>query len=119
MRLSELIRRADDLFREFMRKQWGAPERIQCSVCRYWFLPEQIEIGHIIGRSSYATRWKIKNVLPLCPVCNQTCGATEHLCDHISTEDFEQLWELSHDRTFRVTEDFILNEIKPYESTAS
>lgn len=115
MRLSQLITRADDVFRNFMRKLWGAPERIQCTQCKHWFLPEQIEVGHVIGRGNYATRWKQKNALPLCRVCNQTNGATEHLVDHVSNEDFEELWNLAHDRTFRISEEFILNEIAPYE----
>lgn len=114
MRLSPLIKRADDLFRKFMRKLWGAPERIQCTHCQHWFLPEQIEVGHIVGRGNYAVRWKIKNALPLCRECNQNNGATSELVKFISNEDYQELWTLATDRTFRLTEEFILEEIKPY-----
>jgi hypothetical protein len=115
MRLSPLIRQADDLFRAFMRKLWGAPDRIQCTNCKHWFLPEQIEVGHILGRSHYAVRWKIINALPLCRECNQNSGATAQLVQYISNEDYEQLWSLATDRTFRLSEEFIFKEMEPYE----
>jgi hypothetical protein len=115
MKLSYLIDRADTLFRNFLLKQWGAPDRIECRHCHYCFLPQQITVGHIIERRNFATRWKVKNTIPLCGVCNQLDGLSFHSCDLISNADYEELWTLSRDPNFRLTEDFIMNEIKPYE----
>lgn len=110
-----LVARADCLFRYYLLKRWGAPDKIQCFTCAFYFHPDFIDVGHIISRGSYATRWLEDNCRPQCRHCNRNLHGN-NLLDKVSTEDYDWLRHIALDPKFRFSEEFIKSIIEKYGS---
>ena len=109
-----LIYEADRVFREAMLIKWGAPDRIKCCTCHHFFIPDFIDVGHILGRArSFAVRWYEPNVLPQCRHCNRTMDGN-NIVNCISAEEYQRIFTIAHDRSFRLTDEFIQEVINKY-----
>lgn len=113
---NRLIIRADTILRDYLLNKWGAPYLIECAVCHKQYHHHDIQVGHIIPRRYYATRWVPKNMLPLCIGCNQENGDSEKLLLLVSEKDAIDLLQLKNDTSFRLSHSFLLDVINTYDT---
>lgn len=111
-----LIQKADTLFREHMLIIWGSPERIQCASCLEFFIPDFIDVGHILGRGSHAVRWIGDNTVPQCRGCNRSKAGAGIWYDTkiLSSQRISELEAAHRNPNFRLTTDFVLEVINRY-----
>lgn len=109
-----LIIQADKAFRQYLKNKWGAPEPICCVTCKTHYRHDLIDIGHIIKRDYFATRWLEDNALPQCIDCNRNRGGGG-IEDLVGVEKITQLRTVAYCPQFRLHNSFIQEIINKYE----
>ena len=120
-----LTRRADEAFSAHMRRKWFenlvdiGPGLYQCFTCKDLTSPNLIDIGHIIPRHYFATRYIEKNVVPQCIMCNRFgAGANvQNLMEAMDPKRMEELRKIAMDPDFRKDASFFEEVINKYENT--
>ena len=67
---SQLVKRLDNLFSEYIRRRNAVGEATKCFTCGkkdHW---KKLQCGHFQSRKHYATRWDETNCQVQCAACN-------------------------------------------------
>lgn len=74
--LSQLIRKADDVFSKYIRKYYSISGYCYCFICSKRLRISEAQTGHFIDRDQMPTRYDQLNCHPVCRYCN--CVDPDH-----------------------------------------
>lgn len=101
MKLSDLIKIADDVFSEFKRREHG--DFCMCATCGVKAGWKSFDNGHYIPRGNMSTRFLETNCAPQCQICNRGNDGEEKkmrefLVSRYSEEEIKEVERLKHVR---------------------
>ena len=91
----------DKLTSEYVRRSYANSRGYApCYTCGRMFFWKELDCGHLIKRSHYATRWDLENLRPQCQICNRLLGGnykiyTEKMKKELGQERYDALWRKS------------------------
>lgn len=74
--LSSLVKEADKLFSEVIRRMYAVNGWVKCFTCGKPLFWKDAQCGHVFVRGNMASRYEVDGAYPVCSFCN--CGDPTH-----------------------------------------